>query len=104
MVGGTGEDQMSGEDGNDILAGNGARDSLYGGNGDDTLTGGDQTDYLYGDAGTDTAIYSGNRADYTITFNSTLNGGTHYINDNRPGAPDGNDVVMSFLKCCWLIN
>ena len=48
---------------------------------DDTITGGGGSE--------DTVIFSGNRADYTIT----LNGSTYTIVDTRPGSPNGTDAV-----------
>ena len=78
-------------DGNDIIQGDGGKDSLDGGSGDDsitgdgsliggigndTLVGGRDNDTLYGGTGTnsvdggdgdDTAVFTGSRADYTVT-------------------------------------
>ncbi|WP_172599275.1 peroxidase family protein [Rhizobium leguminosarum] len=50
-------------------------------------------------AGTDTAVYSGNRADYTITaitFTSANQGAivAYKIEDHRAGSPDGTDLVV----------
>ena len=42
-----------------------------GGSGNDTLIGNSSNNYLYGDDGTDTAVYSGNRSNYTLTKTST---------------------------------
>ncbi len=66
----------------DIITGNDVANRLEGLAGDDTL---------YGKGGNDTAVYSGNLADYTIT---DLGGGTYTISDNRPGAPDGIDTLI----------
>ena len=52
--------------GNDSLDGRGGADSLFGGLGDDTLTGGAGNDMIDGGADSDTAVYSGNRADYAV--------------------------------------
>jgi len=54
----------------DNLTGNSSANTLTGGAGNDTLTGGAGNDTLNGGTGTDTAIYSGNYADCTITYNS----------------------------------
>lgn len=59
--------------------------------GDDTLTGGNGDDYLDGGAGTDTAIFSGNWSDYTITENA----GTYTVIDTRASSPDGTDTVKN---------
>ncbi|MFI0377516.1 MAG: DUF4347 domain-containing protein, partial [Candidatus Thiodiazotropha sp.] len=61
--------------------------------GDDTLTGGAGDDYLDGGAGTDTAVFSGNRADYDITWYA----GTSelVVSDTRGGSPDGTDTLIN---------
>ena len=62
LTGGSGNDQLSGQNGNDSLSGAGGNDVLSGGDGNDfiaggagndTLNGGDGNDFLDGDAGTD---------------------------------------------------
>ena len=58
--------QLNGGDGNDLISGQG---TLDGGIGDDTLTGADWSVLIGGD-GTDTAVFSGNRADYTVLLNA----------------------------------
>jgi hypothetical protein len=85
----TAADQISGYGGNDTLFGLGGDDTLYGGDGADTLFGGAGNDFLFGDLGADTAVYSGARANYTIT----RAGGTVTITDNRAGSPDGTDML-----------
>ncbi|MEP3418307.1 MAG: cadherin domain-containing protein, partial [Lentilitoribacter sp.] len=75
-------DQLYGEDGDDKLTGGNANDTLVGGADDDKIDGG---------AGTDTAVYTGNWSDYTITES----GGTYTIVDNRAGSPDGTDTVTN---------
>ncbi|MDA8585143.1 hypothetical protein N9L47_02625 [Rhodobacteraceae bacterium] len=83
--GGAGTDKVYGGRGNDTLFGGEGSDSLYGGNDDDTLDGGAGNDKLYGGNGsdvlvastgndtlnggdgTDVAVFTGNRADYTVT-------------------------------------
>ncbi|GAA0569796.1 Ig-like domain-containing protein [Rhizomicrobium electricum] len=56
--------------GNDTLIGGAGADNLKSGGGDDTLKGNGGNDIIDGGAGADTVLYSGNRADYTITFTS----------------------------------
>jgi hypothetical protein len=68
--------------GNDVLVGSGQGDRFYGGGGNDAIT---------GNAGTDTAIYSGNRINYNITYNAGTQ--TFTIADQRAGSPDGVDTV-----------
>ncbi len=58
LTGNNGRNQLSGLDGDDFLFGYGGVDYLKGGAGDDTIDGG---------AGSDYALFSGNRADYTLT-------------------------------------
>ncbi len=64
---------LHGDEGNDILNGGSGVDTLNGGAGDDTINGGGENDVIDGGDGTDTAVYSGIRAAYTIT---TTNGVT----------------------------
>jgi hypothetical protein len=66
-----GNDQLFGDAGNDTLSGGDGNDSLYGGDGNDLLTGGAGNNLLDGGADDDTAVFSGNYAQYTIgAFNS----------------------------------
>ncbi len=58
LTGNNGRNQLSGLDGDDFLFGYGGVDYLKGGAGDDTIDGG---------AGSDYALFSSNRADYTLT-------------------------------------
>jgi Ca2+-binding RTX toxin-like protein len=67
LTGGALADTLEGYEGIDTLSGGDGNDSLDGGTGDDVLTGGAGNDTLDGDDGIDTAIYSGNKDDYTIT-------------------------------------
>ncbi|MEW4459349.1 cadherin domain-containing protein [Roseibium algicola] len=91
LIGGAGNDSLSGENDDDTLLGGSGSDKLYGGAGNDTLEGGAGNDYIDGGSGTDTAIYSGNRSDYTVTENAN---GTYTVVDNRSGSPDGTDTVV----------
>ncbi|MET1415578.1 cadherin domain-containing protein [Roseibium sp. HPY-6] len=81
IYGGGGDDTLIGGDGNDILSGEEDDDTLQGDGGNDQLSGG---------TGDDTAIYSGNRDDYTIVENLD---GSFTITDTRSGSPDGTDTV-----------
>jgi VCBS repeat-containing protein len=71
--------RMAGGDGNDTLNGAAGTDILNGGAGADTLNGG---------AGSNTAVFTGNYADYTITIDS----GTGVITTS---GPDGNDTLIN---------
>jgi hypothetical protein len=65
-------------------------DLVHGGAGDDVITGGTGTDYLDGGAGTDTAVYAGNRADYTITVV-----GNQVIVVDKVAGRDGTDFLSN---------
>ena len=65
----------------DEIVGLGGNDTLRGLGGNDTLSGGDGSG--------DTAVFSGNWSDYTITSLSSV----FTIVDNRGGSPDGTDLV-----------
>lgn len=60
IVGNSLDNVIDGESGDDILTGEGGNDTLNGGSGDDDLN---------GQEGIDTAIYTGSRSAYTITYN-----------------------------------
>ena len=74
---GTGNDDVTTNNNNDIVyAGEGddtvklaaGNDVSYAGDGDDVLSGGAGNDFLDGESGRDTAVFSGNSADYDLTF------------------------------------
>jgi VCBS repeat-containing protein len=67
LSGGDGNDWLAGGAGNDELSAGAGDDVLSGADGDDVLFGGTGDDALIGGRGTDTARFSGNFADYTIT-------------------------------------
>ncbi len=101
ISGGGGNDEILGNSGSDSLYGNQGADTIWGGSGDDILDGGEDNDTLqgdqnndsiYGGAGIDTAVYSGNWADYTISYDEEIN--KYTLQDNRPGSPDGTDKVQ----------
>ncbi len=77
--------------GADSLAGGGLGDTLSGGGGNDILTGGGGNDTIDGGSGNDTVVFSGTRASYWISTNSSLVS----IQDLRPGSPDGIDTVRN---------
>ena len=89
LNGGTHNDTLNGGLGNDVLNGGDGNDNLNGGDGGDILTGGLGNNTLSGgsvaDQGTDTAIFSGNKSDYSIQLltgniiqlSRTVNGVTH---------------------------
>ncbi len=65
--------------------------AIAGADNDDTLHGTSGNDSFDGGAGNDTLVFTGNKADYTITFDTTAIAYT--VHDNRAGSPDGTDTV-----------
>jgi Ca2+-binding RTX toxin-like protein len=86
LAGGAGNDVLEGGAGNDFLSGGEGDDVLIGGTGDDVLKGGAGSDVLDGGAGVDTAVFTGNFADYTITLNES--------NQFVVTGPDGVDTLV----------
>ena len=110
VLGGQGGDTLYGTSTSDVLDGNqlntGALDAdtldaragndiMVGRGGDDILVAGAGDDMLFGDAGYDSAVFSGNMADYTITV---LGGGVIQFVDTRPGSPDGTDQLSGIER------
>ena len=60
---GAGAVNLTGNAGNNTLTGNDGNNTITGGTGDDTIDGG---------AGSNTAVFSGNYADYTITIGTPI--------------------------------
>jgi Ca2+-binding RTX toxin-like protein len=67
-------------------------DVIDGGAGNDVITGGAGNDLIDGGADTDTAVYSGNRADYSIALNAN---GSYSVTGVRSGSADGSDTVLN---------
>ena len=94
---------LTGTAGDNILIGSAAaaniinagagNDTATGGGNADRITGGAGADLLDGQGGVDTAVYSGNRADYSVVRKTD---GSLTITDNRPSAPDGSDTLSNF--------
>ena len=80
---------VNGTAGPDNLVGTAGFDSINGGDGDDVITGGASNDTLSGGAGIDTAVFSGNRAAYTVT----TSGGTTTVS-----GPDGTDTLTTIER------
>lgn len=66
LSGGIGKDRLDGGIDADSLAGGFGSDTLLGGAGADSLVGGTDNDWLAGGAGEDTAVFTGNAADYVF--------------------------------------
>jgi serralysin len=84
-----GKDKLDGGYHNDTLNGGGENDILWGGAGNDELHGDAGDDFLDGYTGADTAVFSGQRSDYTIT---QLANGNITVADNQTGR-DGTDTL-----------
>ncbi|WP_376739857.1 calcium-binding protein, partial [Microcystis aeruginosa] len=87
ISGNAGNDYLFGEDGNDVLNGGADYDFLYGGNGNDAVNGDTGDDYFTNDAGNDTinggsgndrydANYSNASSGLTMTYDSATGSGT----------------------------
>jgi Ca2+-binding RTX toxin-like protein len=91
LFGDAGTDLILGGDGADQLDGGTDNDDLRGDSGDDTLTGGAGDDLIFGGVGTDSALFSGQRAEYRIFENLD---GTITVSDLVLGR-DGTDILNS---------
>ncbi len=104
-------DTIRGLAGNDLLSGLAGNDLLEGGDGNDTLQGGSGDDTIDGGVGLNRAIFTGYRADYSITpIGGSLNGTTTVV-DLAPtiNGNDGTDVLtgvrlLQFLDQVYSIN
>ncbi|MFL5909667.1 MAG: lytic murein transglycosylase [Gaiellaceae bacterium] len=75
ISGGGGDDVLSGGTGNDTLLGGPGGDTLNGDSGDDVLDGGAGADRLGGGSGSDTADYSSRRAPVSVSLDDQWNDG-----------------------------
>jgi serralysin len=89
-IGGAAADVIAGNQAANTLTGGGGDDSLYGHDGNDTLIGGAGSEYINGGAGTDVAVFSANRANYSIS----RDGSYWVVQDLRSGSPDGSDWLV----------
>ncbi|MGV8855165.1 MAG: cadherin domain-containing protein [Devosia sp.] len=91
LTGSSAADELWGGSGNDTITGGAGNDALRGDDGNDRLIGGTGNDDIQGGNGTDTAVFSGNRSDYSIHFDGT----SYTVADLRSGTPDGTDTVRT---------
>jgi Ca2+-binding RTX toxin-like protein len=102
LSGGAGVDTLNGGDDDDSLDGGSGNDTLNGDNGNDTLHGGAGNDTLNGGAGTDTAVYDGQRGDYSIGMITGAGGrivGFSSVSDNEPSnGNEGADTLNSIER------
>lgn len=82
---------VTGADTSESLVGNTTNDILTGKGGDDVFDGLGGNDLIDGGDGTDTAQYSGNLSNYTVTVND----GVVSVVDGRVGTPDGTDTLTT---------
>ena len=80
IIGGEGNDTLSGANLDDTLLGGAGNDHLYGNNGNDTLDGGEGNDYLDGGAGDDTYVFAKGHGQDSISDQS----GSDTINMSNP--------------------
>ncbi|MFN9414967.1 MAG: LamG-like jellyroll fold domain-containing protein, partial [Pirellula sp.] len=78
------------------ILGSAFADTLTGNTSDNAITGGAGNDNISGGTGVDTAVFSGNWADYTITYNSGTQNYT--VQDIRSASPDGTDTLTSIER------
>jgi peptidase M10/serralysin-like protein/hemolysin type calcium-binding protein len=67
--------------------------TVTGVDGNDTLHGTSGNDHLDGGIGINTAVFTGNQADYTVSFDPLSM--TYTVTDDRSGHPDGTDTVKN---------
>jgi Ca2+-binding RTX toxin-like protein len=100
LVGGIGNDHLTGDgnanrldgnDGNDTLEGGGGNDKLFGGDNDDVLVGGGGADELHGDGGVDTVSYvdATSGVEFSLADGGTVgiaNGDSYFDVENGTGS------------------
>jgi Ca2+-binding RTX toxin-like protein len=86
------DDTIHGGEGNDTVGSHGGNDIVTGGDDSYTLMGGVGNDTVSGDAGDDTVVFSGNFADYHISYDH--NAAAYTIMDTVAGR-DGTDIVST---------
>jgi Ca2+-binding RTX toxin-like protein len=92
LTGGAGNDFIRGNKGADSLSGGAGGDQLEGGLGNDTIDGGANGTDANNNPIIDMARYSGNFADYTVSFS----GGTITVTDNNTSdGDDGTDTLTN---------
>jgi len=87
---GVDDDTLYGGAGDDIIGSTSGNDQIFGEAGNDTLTGGQENDLIDGGTGDDTAIFTGNKADYTMSYSN----GSWTVTDSVTGR-DGIDTVSN---------
>ncbi|WP_321395894.1 tandem-95 repeat protein [Emcibacter sp.] len=107
LNGGAGKDTLEGGADDDTLYGEAGADRLWGGSGTDIITGGEGDDTIDGGAGIDTAVFAGNIADFTVSYNGDY---TYTVTDmNAADGDEGTDIVenveiLSFADGTYQVN
>lgn len=96
VVGGDGNDKLTGDSFANEMVGGPGNDKLYGGAGSDTLEGDAGDDTMSGDAGVDTVVYTHTNQDLTVDMLKDASSGDG--NDSLPGVENmvsgsGNDTI-----------
>jgi hypothetical protein len=86
------DDGLLGSAFSDVLVGLDGNDTISGLDGDDALNGNAGNDQLDGGNGVDTAYYTGNRADYTVT---AIEGGFTVADNRAAQDAEGTDTVIN---------
>lgn len=92
-LGGSGDDTIMGEAGANGLSGSDGADSLGGGDGNDTLRGGAGEDTLHGGSDADVAVFTGNQADYTVSYGQDERGFYTLVAHDSPVENEGVDKL-----------
>lgn len=102
VYGTTGHDTLLGGDGNDFISGRAGNDMLYGGAGNDTLVGGYGIDKLYGDDGNDILlggpsndILDGGSGIDTAMYSDATSGVTVNLSTGTATGGDGTDIFSN---------
>ena len=88
ILGGSGNDKLTGNPFANNLQGGNGNDTLWGGSGNDTLTGGGGRDMLYGQDGNDTIYAKDSRTD-------TVDGGAGFDKAQRDNSASIKDQVLN---------
>lgn len=102
LTGGNGNDELYADSGNDVLTGGEGNDRLHGGSGNDVLDGGGGTDRLSGGLGDDIFVLnlagSDGDKDIVIGFSSRTVFGREEKNKIRVDTTNGNENTLDALK------
>ena len=94
ISGGAGNDTLHGGEGDDDLAGGSGDDTLYGGDGDDNLAGNAGVDLIDGGAGNDTVDYGDHTNSFDIDLTAGYAGGDTVLNvENAIGSAGSNTMT-----------